>query len=76
MYASQQAGICDANPFEIGHTVVGKTRGVWTLLVDRGEHVLCVMDTEGLGDALKAGGVSGCCLQPSSSALIDLRVSV
>ena len=64
-----------ANPFELGHTTKGCTRGVWTMFVDRGDHVLCVMDTEGLGDALKPGGVGAIGWTSSGTKLYRPRFS-
>eukprot|EP00742_Colponemidia_sp_Colp-10_P010751 GILJ01011840.1.p1 GENE.GILJ01011840.1~~GILJ01011840.1.p1 ORF type:complete len:251 (+),score=37.02 GILJ01011840.1:133-885(+) len=53
------------NGFEIGHQVVGKTRGIWvwgrkvpSSVQGEAQYVL-LLDSEGLGDALRTGGASG-----------------
>lgn len=68
LYASQQLGVADTNLFELGHHQDGKTRGLWCAFVDKGDHILCVIDSEGLADALKADRVS-CASGPLAMAV-------
>jgi hypothetical protein len=57
LFASQQIGLEDTNLFELGHYQDGKTRGLWCAFADKGEYVLCVIDSEGLSDTLKSDRV-------------------
>ncbi len=58
LYASRQLGVVDTNLFELGHHQDGKTRGLWCAFVEKVGHLLCVIDSEGLADALTTSRVS------------------
>ena len=58
LYASRQLGAdVDTNLFELGHYQDGKTRGLWCAFVEQSDSLLCVIDSEGLADALKSDRV-------------------
>ena len=41
----------------LGHYQDGKTRGLWCAFVEQSDSLLCVIDSEGLADALKSDRV-------------------
>jgi hypothetical protein len=57
LYANFQVGASDLNVFSIGHGHDPATKGLWIAFAERKDHVLCVIDSEGLAGALRPDGV-------------------
>ena len=61
----------------------GKTRGLWCAFVDKPDHVLCVIDSEGLADAGKRdrtatfdGQLMSILVMACSSLVVNIKTNI